>query len=81
MRLIMPFLVACFVVSAAQADASDYSITANEKAACTSHAMRFCAYTYPSQDRLIGCMRENTGSLSSGCAVVFKAGLRRRHLL
>ena len=81
MRLFLPLLAGCLAVSAAPSWAGDYSITANEKAACTGDAMRLCAHTYPDQDRLLGCMRENAGELSNGCAVVFKAGLRRRHLL
>lgn len=58
-----------------------FHITAAEKAACTSDAIRFCAYTYPSEGRLLVCMRSNRSNLSASCRPVFEAGLRRRGLL
>lgn len=57
-----------------------YKITASEKAACTTDAMRFCAYTYPDAAQLLSCMKSNRTSLSSVCLAAFDAGVKRRHL-
>lgn len=63
------------------AQASDpYAITAEEKAACTTDAIRFCEATYPDERALLTCMRSNRRRLSSTCSAVFEAGLKRRGL-
>ena len=77
--LVLPMIVACSV-STAHAQSSKYHITAAEQAACFSDAARLCSDAYPDEDKLLSCMRQNQNVLSEGCAVVFKAGLRRRHL-
>ena len=57
-----------------------YRVTKAEKAACTADAIRFCMDAYPSEDKLLVCMKANRESLSSTCRVAFDAGLKRRHL-
>lgn len=63
------------------AQADPYRITSAEKAACTSDAVRLCSNAYPDEARLLSCMSQNRASLTTGCAVVFEAGLRRRRLV
>lgn len=57
-----------------------YRITPEEHAACDSDAVVLCAFTYPDEDRLIGCMKTNLRKLSDTCSAAFVAGLKRRHL-
>ncbi len=64
----------------ASAQSDPYQITSAEKAACTADAIRLCAGSYPDEGQLLACMASNRASLSSGCLVVFDAGLRRRHI-
>ena len=66
------------VVAYGQAD--PYHVTDKEKAACTPDAERLCASSYPDERKLLACMEANKASLSSGCLVVFNAGIKRRHL-
>ena len=78
-------LLACLLLAldaeAAGAQAVDkYHLTAEEKAACTGDAVRLCADAYPDEDKLLACMNANRGSLTAGCAAVFQAGLKERHL-
>ena len=77
--LLLPLLVTCGVASA-HAQSDQYHITAAEQAACFSDASRLCSDAYPDEEKLLSCMTRNQSSLSSGCAFVFKAGLKRRHL-
>ena len=69
------------VPSTAQAQSDPYHITALEKAACTSDAVRLCSNAYPDEHKLMSCMVENRASLTRVCLVVFDAGLKRRHLV
>lgn len=64
----------------AYGQADPYHITEKEKAACTPDAERLCASSYPDERKLLACMEANKASLSSGCLVVFNAGIKRRHL-
>ena len=73
-------IVLAFGTAPALAQVDKYHVTEAEKVACMGDAQQFCMFTYPSEDRLIACMRTNQASLSSTCAPVFKAGLRRRGL-
>ena len=57
-----------------------YHVTSQEKAACTSDAIRFCMHTYPDEDQLLACMKQNRDALSAACRVAFDAGVRRRRL-
>lgn len=57
-----------------------YHVTPQERAACASDAVRFCAYAYPDEDALIVCMKANRPQLSNRCVAVLDAGLRRRNL-
>jgi hypothetical protein len=57
-----------------------YRVTAAEKAACTEDAIRLCMDAYPSEEKLLVCMKENRASLSPTCRVAFDAGLKRRRL-
>jgi len=59
----------------AHAQSDPYHITAVERAACTFDAERLCASSYPDEGRLLSCMQMNRASLSTGCLVVFDAGL------
>ena len=77
--LILPLVVASSV-SAVHAQSSKYHITAAEQAACFSDAARLCSDSYPDEDKLLSCMKQNQSVLSEGCATAFKAGLRRRHM-
>ena len=65
---------------AAAAEDNKYNITSLEKAACSADAIRLCSHTYPDQDKLLECLRENLRSLSLVCSVAFKAGLKRRKI-
>ena len=65
----------------AGAQSDPYHITSAERAACTGDAVRLCADTYPDEGKLLACMVANKASLTSGCAVVFDAGLKRRRLV
>ena len=76
---ILPLVTACAIASAAQAQGK-YNITAAEQAACFNDAVHLCSSAYPNEDALLSCMKQNQSSLSVGCAVVFKAGLKRRHM-
>jgi hypothetical protein len=69
------------VSPAAFAQSDPYHITANEKAACTSDAVRLCMDAYPDEHKLISCMASNRASLSGTCLAVFDAGVRRRRLV
>ena len=80
-RLLRLFAIAyVFAVGGARAQVDKYHITAAEQAACQTDAQRLCLATYPDEDRLIACMKANRKALSSTCAPVFEAGLRRRGL-
>ena len=57
-----------------------YHITEAEKAACSSDAVRLCFDSYPDEDRLLLCMKQNHAALSPVCRVAFDAGAKRRHL-
>ena len=80
----------CLVVCAMTVAATSYSVSATlndryqvtpqEKAACTSDAVRLCISAYPDEDKLLACMKQNRESLSSTCRVAFDAGVRRRRL-
>lgn len=65
----------------AVAQSDPYRITSAEKAACTNDAIRLCSDAYPDENKLLSCMAENRASLTTGCAVVFEAGLKRRRLV
>ncbi len=62
------------------AQVDKYHVTDAEKAACTPDAMRLCSQTYPNEDQLFACMKQNRGSLSQTCRVAFDAGVKRRRL-
>lgn len=72
--------VACASPATRAAQEDPYKITAKEKAACTSDAIRFCAYTYPNATQLLDCMKTNRSSLSPMCLSAFDAGMKRRRL-
>ncbi len=57
-----------------------YHLTTQERAACSSDAIRFCMQTYPDEDRLLACMKQNRDALSATCRVAFDAGVKRRRL-
>lgn len=81
-RLLAPVLTAVFaaVPLVARAAEDKYAITAEEHAACDADAVSLCSDVRPDEDSMIACMRAKRTQLSSGCSVVFTAGLRRRHL-
>ena len=64
----------------AQAQTDKYHVTTAERAACTPDAMRLCAQTYPDEDRLFACMKQNRDALSQTCRTAFDAGIKRRRL-
>ena len=57
-----------------------YHVTEAEKAACTTDAVRLCSQTYPDEEQLFVCMKQNRGSLTKTCRVAFDAGVKRRRL-
>ena len=67
--------------SGALAQSDPYRITDNEKAACTTDAIRLCSDAYPDEHKLLTCMAANRVSLSQSCRVVFDAGVKRRRLV
>ena len=62
------------------AQGDKYRITDAEKAACTPDAVRLCSQTYPDEDRLLACMKQNREALSQPCRVALDAGVKRRRL-
>ncbi len=64
----------------AQAAGDQYHVTDREKAACTEDAVRLCMNTYPDEQKLLSCMKQNRASLSPTCLAAFDAGVKRRHL-
>ena len=77
--LILPLAFSLGVV-AAHAQGDTFHITPEEQAACMDDATRLCSAAYPDETKLLTCMRQNMHSLTGNCAVVFKAGLKRRHM-
>lgn len=76
-----PMLALCALVAwSGTAVADKYQITPAEKYACGGDAERLCLASYPDEDKLMSCMEANRASLSTGCGVVFDAGMKRRHL-
>ena len=73
-------LIICAIPLSSLALDDKYHITPEEKAACSSDALRLCSNTYPDEDRLFSCMKENRASLSAVCRVAFDAGRKRRRL-
>ena len=65
----------------AHAQPDPYHITAYEKAACTTDAIRLCSDAYPDEGKLLSCMAANRASLTGTCLAVFDAGLKRRRLV
>ncbi len=61
-------------------DMDKYHVTPQEKSACTTDAIRFCMHTYPDEDQLLACMKQNRASLSAPCRTAFDAGVKRRRL-
>ncbi len=80
MRSLVLTLILALSASLAHAQSSKYHVTAAEQAACFGDAARLCSDTYPNEDKLLSCMKQNQSALSSGCSVVYKAGLKRRHM-
>ncbi len=79
-RTVALFLLMTAVPALATAEPDRFKITDAEKAACTMDAMRLCSGTYPNEDRLLYCMKENRASLSPTCLAAFDAGVKRRRL-
>ena len=78
--LCLGLVVGAVPFSSFAASGDKYQITPAEKAACSSDAVRLCYDTYPDEDRLLVCMRQNHASLSAACRVAFDAGTKRRRL-
>jgi hypothetical protein len=64
--------LACYATPSA-AQSALASVTAEERAACTSDVMRLCASQIPSVAGIIACMKSQRSKLSPACAVVFDA--------
>ncbi|MDR3469907.1 MAG: hypothetical protein P4M07_28590 [Xanthobacteraceae bacterium] len=47
--------------------------TSDQQAACTPDVFRLCGNAIPDEDRIVGCLRQNTAQLSSGCRAVFNS--------
>lgn len=78
---VVPLLaLSLFCASSLRAEPSKFHITDAEKAACGSDAISLCSDAYPDEDRLLICMRAHRAQLTSGCRVVFEAGLQARHI-
>jgi hypothetical protein len=84
--VIIVTLMACLPGESALADnglpplKDKYHVTEQERAACSTDAVRLCSDAYPDEDALIICMKANRSQLSGACNAAFDAGLRRRHL-
>lgn len=76
--LIVVFCSSLAAVSLAHAD--KFHVTAAEKAACSVDAARLCASSFPDEDKLLSCMKDNRSALSTACLVAFDTGVKRRHL-
>ncbi|NWG24586.1 MAG: hypothetical protein HXY30_09290 [Pseudorhodoplanes sp.] len=46
--------------------------TAEQRAACTSDAFKFCMSAIPNISRVESCMKQNYSKLSPGCQAQFK---------
>lgn len=80
MRLIPIIALASLLSLSALAQADGFHVTEQEKAACTTDAQRLCSATYPDENKLLTCMKAARTQLTPACSVVFKAGLKRRHI-
>lgn len=47
--------------------------TPDQQAACTPDVFRLCGSAIPDEDRIVGCLRQNTAQLSHGCRAVFNS--------
>jgi len=48
--------------------------TAEQRAACTGDAFRYCAAEIPNVSRITSCMRDNLPKLSPACKATFLKG-------
>lgn len=60
-------------MGAAPAVADEHHGTWEQQQACTPDVFRLCGNAIPDEDRIVGCLRQNTALLSSGCRAVFGA--------
>ena len=54
-------------------DEQRYSVTAEERAACTPDVFRLCRSEIPSVKGIVACMKRERPNLSAACATVFDA--------
>lgn len=47
--------------------------TMEQQMACTPDVWRLCSDMIPDRDRIVGCLRQNTASLSEPCRAVFES--------
>lgn len=81
MRTVLVLLTSALLTSAAAPAPIDrYGITAEEHAACDVDAINLCGDAIPDVDRTLACMKRKVDSLTSTCATVLKAGLKRRRI-
>lgn len=81
LRNTLPVILTLVAGPAAAQMVDKYAITPDERAACQVDAVSYCSYTYPNEDSLIACMKENKAKLTPLCRRKFMTGLAKRHML
>ena len=74
-RIVLNLALAIESVGALQpiAFAEEYRGTWEQQMACTPDVWRLCGSQIPDVNRIVGCLRQNTESLSGPCRAVFES--------
>ena len=66
-------IAAALLAGPGAAFADEYRGTMEQQMACTPDVFRLCGAQIPDVNRIVGCLRQNTAQLSSGCRAVFES--------
>jgi hypothetical protein len=74
-RIVLSLALAIGSVGALQNTAlgQEYRGTWEQQMACTPDVWRLCSTQVPDVNRIVGCLRQNTESLSGPCRAVFES--------
>ena len=74
-RIVLSLALAIGSVGTLQtiAFAEEYRGTWEQQMACTPDVWRLCSSQIPDVNRIVGCLRQNTESLSGPCRAVFES--------
>ena len=70
-RIIRNVAIVAFVGFGFVASAQAYEATAEQRAACTGDAFRFCGSAIPNVEAVTACMIANKAKLSAACQAAF----------